>query len=336
MHNVTRWVDLLKLDDMTAFWERVHEHLGAGSRVFVACVAEHNRGSPGTAGAKLLVADSGELFGTIGGGAMEHRLVDQARALLHGDNQGAGKHTLVHREAAGGDASGLICEGSQTNVFCVLDGPRDLDSVRAILERDRNDQRGWIEIDDAGMRLVEDGSGFDAPRISLAEADGAWRYREDLLNRRRLAVIGGGHCAAALGAAMAPLGYRVHVFDTRAYVVSHDRATAVGELSIIVDFAEAGPSIPYPESTGVVVMTADYRTDVRALLGVADLPFPFLGLMGGRKKIDRIFCLLRKEGISQETIDRIHAPVGLDIGSETPEEIAISIAAQVLRERNRR
>ena len=304
--------------------------------MFVACVAEHTRGSPGTAGAKLLVAESGELFGTIGGGAMEHRLVDQARALLQGDNDRPAKQTLVHSEDAAGDQSGLICEGSQTNVFCVLGGPRDLDSVGAIADRVRNDQRGWIEIDDAGLRLIEDGADLDAPRITLTEADGEWRYREDLLNRRRLAVVGGGHCAAALGAVMAPLGYRVHVFDTRARVVSHDRATAVGGLSIVADYADAGPAIDHPEFTATVVMTADYRTDVRALLGVAPLPFPFMGLMGGRRKIARIFSLLRQEGISTERIERIHAPVGLDIGSQTPEEIAISIAAHILRERNRR
>ena len=321
---------------MSSFWEQVHGHLSAGSRVFVVCVAEHTRGSPGTAGAKLLVSDSGELFGTIGGGAMEHRLVEQARSLLQGDNHRPKKHTLVHREAAAGDASGLICEGSQTNVFCVLDGPRDLDSLRTIVDRVRNDQRGWIEIDDAGLRLAEDGTGFAAPRITLTEEDEGWRYREDLLNRRRLAVIGGGHCAAALGEVMTPLGYRVRVFDTRAHVASHDRATAVGGVSIVADYADAGPEIAYPESTAVVVMTADYRTDVRALLGVAARPFPFIGLMGGRKKIDRIFALLREEGISRETIERIHAPVGLDIGSQTPEEIAISIAAQLLSERNRR
>lgn len=321
---------------MSSFWERVHGHLGAGSRVFVACVAEHTRGSPGTAGAKLLVADSGELFGTIGGGAMEHRLVDQARALLQSGNQRPAKQTLVHSEEAADDRSGLICEGRQTNVFCVLDGARDLASVRTIVDRVRNDRRGWIEIDDAGLRLAEDGAAFDAPHITLTEADGAWRYREDLLNRRRLAVIGGGHCAAALGAVMAPLGYRVHVFDTRAHVVSHDRATAVGGLSIVADYAEAGPAIDHPESTAAVVMTSDYRTDVRALLGITPLPMPFIGLMGGRKKIDRIFSVLRQEGISQRTIDRIHAPVGLEIGSETPEEIAISVAAQLLRERNRR
>ncbi|MDE0219197.1 MAG: XdhC family protein [Spirochaetaceae bacterium] len=321
---------------MSSFWERVHGHLGAGSRVFVACVAEHTRGSPGTAGAKLLVAETGELFGTIGGGAMEQRLVDHARALLQGDNHGPAKQTLMHSEDAAGDQSGLICEGSQTNIFCVLDGPCDLASVRTIVDRVRDDQRGWIEIDGAGLRLAEIGAGFDAPRITFTEADGRWRYREDLLNRRRIAVIGGGHCAAALGAVMAPLGYRVHVFDTRARVVSHDRATAVGGLSIVADYADVGPAIDHPEFTATVVMTADYRTDVRALLGVAPLSFPFIGLMGGRKKIARILSLLREEGISPETIERIHAPVGLDIGSQTPEEIAISIAAQILRERNRR
>lgn len=321
---------------MIAFWERVHGHLGSGNRVFVACVAAHTRGSPGTTGAKLLVADSGELFGTIGGGAMEHRMVDQARALLQRDNQRPAKQTLVHSETAAGVQSGLICEGSQTNIFCVLDGPRDLASVRTIVDRVRDDQRGWIEIDDAGLRLAEIGAGFDAPRITFTEAHGAWRYREDLLNRRRLAIVGGGHCAAALGEVMSPLGYRVRVFDTRTNVVSRDRETVFGGLSIVTDYVEAGPSIAHPESTAVVVMTADYRTDVRALLGVARLPFPFIGLMGGRKKIDRIFSLLREEGISPETIGRIRAPVGLDIGSQTPEEIAISIAAQILRERNRR
>ena len=293
---------------MSSFWERVHGHLGAGSRVFVACVAEHTRGSPGTAGAKLLVVESGELFGTIGGGAMEHRLVEQARALLRDGSHSPEKQTLIHSDAAAGDASGLICEGSQTNVFCVLDGPSDLARVRTIVDRVRNDQRGWIEMDDAGLRLAEDGPGLDA-RVTLTQTDGAWRYREDLLNRRRLAIIGGGHCAAALGAVMAPLGYRVQVFDARTHVVSHDRATAIGDLSIVADYAETGPSLAHPETTAVVVMTADYRTDVRALMGVAELPFPFLGLMGGRKKIDRIFSHA-PEGRHLLADDRPHSRPG--------------------------
>ena len=323
---------------MSAFWEQVGSSLDRGERVFVACVAEHTRGSPGTAGAKLMVAEGGDRRGTIGGGMMEHRLVEQARAALRG---GAGaaqpeKRTLVHSESAAGERSGLVCEGRQTNVFCVLAGDRDRATVRAVAAALREDRPAWMAIDAAGLRLTRREPDFSRPPFALSEEGGGWRYEEDLLNRRRLAVIGGGHCAVALAEVTARLGYRVRLFDSRTEVITHDRAAAFGAVSHVADYAAAGPRIAYPELTAVVVMTADYRTDARALRGVLDLPVPFIGLMGGSKKIDRIFSLLQEEGIARQALDRVRAPVGLDIGSETPEEIAVSVAAQLLRERNRR
>ena len=319
---------------MSTFWEQVGEHLEHGERVFVACVAEHTRGSPGTAGAKLLVSAAGDLFGTIGGGPMEHRLVEQARATLRGEEYRPEKQTLVHRDTGAGERSGMVCEGSQSNVFCVLEGERDLANVRTIVAALREDRPAWMEIDDRGMRLAQRELDFDQPPITLVEEGEAWSYQEDLLSRRRLAVIGGGHCAVALGEVMARLGYRIGIFDTRTEVVTHRRGAATGGVSIVADYVTAGALIAYPELTAVVVMTADYLTDVRALLGVAELPFPFIGLMGGRRKISRIFSSLREQGVSEQALAKIHAPVGLDIGSDTPEEIAISVAAQILRERN--
>ena len=319
---------------MSEFWKQVGGHLERGERVFVACVAEHTRGSPGTAGAKLLVAEGGDLYGTVGGGMMEHRLVEQARELLRSGGAQPEKRTLVHSDTAEGERSGMVCEGSQSNVFCILDGDRDRDTVRAVEAAVREDRPAWMTIDANGLRLLDRKPDFSRPPFALSGEGEGWRYEEDLLNRRRLAVIGGGHCAVALAEAMARLGYRTQIFDTRTEVVTHDRAAAVGTVSHVADYAAAGPLIGYPELTAVVVMTADYLTDVRALLGVADLPFPFVGLMGGRRKISRIFAQLREEGIAQRTLDRVHAPVGLDIGSDTPEEIAVSVAAQILRERN--
>ena len=320
---------------MSTFWEQVAGYLECGERVFVACVAEHTRGSPGTAGAKLLVAEGGDSVGTIGGGAMEHALVQRARAVLGGAEHRPERQTLLHRDTGPGERSGMVCEGSQSNVFCVLAGSGDLASVRAIAAALRDDRPAWIEIDGAGLRLTERAPELERAPITLLDAAGNWRYEEDLLVRRRLAVIGGGHCAAALAEVMAPLGYRVLIFDTRSDVVTHSRAAAVGAVCQLDDYAAAGAQIAYPALTAVVVMTADYLTDVRALLGVVDLPFPFVGLMGGRRKIARIYALLEEEGASQAALATIHAPVGLDIGSDTPEEIAISVAAQILRERAR-
>ena len=320
---------------MSAFWEQVGGHLERGGRVFVACVAEHSRGSPGTAGAKLLVAEGGDPFGTVGGGMMEHRLVEQARELLRSGGAQPEKHTLVHSDSADGERSGLVCEGSQTNVFCVLAGDRDRATVRAIGAAVRDDRPAWMVMDGAGLRLTEREPDFSRPAFALTGEGEHWRYEEDLLNRRRLAVIGGGHCAVALAEAMARLGYRTQIFDTRTEVVTHDRAAAVGTVTHVADYTAAGPLLAWPELTAVVVMTADYLTDVRALLGTAELPFPFVGLMGGRRKIARIFAQLREEGVPREALEQVHAPVGLDIGSDTPEEIAVSVAAQILRERNR-
>jgi xanthine dehydrogenase accessory factor len=320
---------------MSGFWEQVGGHLERGERVFVACVAESTRGSPGTAGAKLLVAEGGELFGTVGGGVMEHRLVQQARDLLRGGGVQAEKRTLVHSDTAEGEQSGMVCEGSQTNVFCVLAGDDDRATVSAVAGAVHDDRPAWMAIDGDGLRLIEREPDVSRAPFALAGEGERWRYEEDLLVRRRLAVIGGGHCAVALAEAMARLGYRARIFDTRTEVVTHDRAAAVGTVTHVADYADAGPLIAWPELTAVVVMTADYRTDVRALLGAAKLPFAFVGLMGGRRKIARIFGQLREQGVAQEVLDQVHAPVGLDIGSDTPEEIAVSVAAQILRERNR-
>ena len=320
---------------MSGFWEQVGGYLERGERVFVACVAEHTRGSPGTAGAKLLVAEGGGLFGTVGGGMMEHRLVEQARELLRSGGAQPEKRTLVHSDTADGEQSGMVCEGSQTNVFCVLAGDRDCANVRAIAAAVSEDRPAWIAVDSAGLRLTEREPDLSRPSFALTGEGESWRYEEDLLGRRRLAVIGGGHCAVALAEVTALLGYRAQIFDTRTEVATHDRAAAIGTVSHVDDYAAAGPLIAWPELTAVVVMTADYLTDVRALHGVAALPFPFVGLMGGRRKIARIFAQLRAEGVPQEALDAVHAPVGLDIGSDTPEEIAVSVAAQILRERNR-
>ncbi len=92
--------------------------------------------------------------------------------------------------------------------------------------------------------------------------------------------------------------------------------------------------IPFPNLTCVVVMTTDFPSDVRALLGVVSVPFPFIGVMGSSAKIAQIFQELRQAGVSETVLSRLYAPVGLPIGSHTPEEIAISVAAQILQERD--
>ena len=319
---------------MIEFWENLQGHLERGRRVFASLVAENTKGSPGTPGAKFLVSEGGDLFGTIGGGNMEYRLIDHARNVLGETGYAPEKRTLVHRKTGAGEKSGMICSGSQTNIYCLCERERDLATVERIVAILRDDRPGWLGIDADGMRVEEREPDLDQPSITLGEENGRWIYGEDLLNRRRLALIGGGHCSVALCEVMAKLGYEVFIFDKRKDVFTLEKATGARRISIVSDYAEAGPMIPFPELTAVVVMTTDFLSDVRGLLGVVDLPFPFIGLMGSNAKIVNIYAKLREEGVPPEKLAPIYGPVGLQIDSDTPEEIAISVAAQILQERN--
>ena len=127
------------------------------------------------------------------------------------------------------------------------------------------------------------------------------------------------------------LGYDVFVFETREKVFDAEPEGVARRVEIVADFSLAGPRIDFPELTWVVVMTTDFPSDVRALTGAVRLPFRFLGVMGAPAKIAEIMKRLEEEGFSPDELERVHAPVGLPIASHTPEEIAISVAAQVLK-----
>ncbi len=313
------------------FWRDVARRLEAGERVFLALVADNTRHSPGTAGARLLVSETGERAGTIGGGIMEYQLIERAAGILRdGGDLEPEIRTLHHQRSAAGERSGMICAGSQTNLYLLCRPERELAALRRaalLLEAGRS---GTLEVTREGLVVAEAEGDLARPPVALERGAGGWRYAEQLLNRRRLAVLGGGHCAAALTHAMARLGYDVFVFETREGVADPELERDARAVELVTDFRDAGPRVAYPELTWVVVMTTDLPNDVKALTGVLDLPFPFVGVMGAPAKIEEIRARLGEYGFSRARLDRIHAPVGLPIPSHTPEEIAISVAAQIL------
>ncbi len=312
------------------FWRTLASRLEAGEKVFLALVAGNTRHSPGTAGARLLLSEAGERAGTIGGGIMEHKLLARAAEVLRGGDLVPEIQTLHHRRSASGERSGMICAGSQTNVYVLCRPESELEAVRRLASRLENGRSGTLAIDSRGLRVTDAEPDLARPQVALErDSDGGWRYVEQLLNRRRLAILGGGHCAAALAHAMNRLGYDVFVYETREGVAGAE-LTRDARVRVIGDFRQAGALVDYPELTWVVVMTTDFPSDVKALAGVLDRPFRFVGVMGAPAKLEEIRSRLEALGFSRAAIDRIQAPVGLPIPSHTPEEIAISVAAQIL------
>lgn len=344
-----------------SFWSRLHRALGDGRRVLLAVVAESSVHSPGTAGAKMFVTDGGERVGTIGGGVMELRVLERADEMLAPGGQVPGgqvpggqvprgpwaeRAEMVHRQRLDeGDAedraaerSGMICAGRQTNLYALLSPPAhrpdDQPTTARLLELLERGE-GWWGLDASG-RFAVGSEELDVPRSLDRRPDG-WSFRESLVERRRLAILGGGHCGQALARLMAGVGWHVAVWETRAQVIDDADLDGIADLHRVDDFRHAAAAIDRPEETPVVVMTTDVPNDVRALEGVLrdERGIPFVGAMGSAAKLDEIRRRLEELGLPPERIETITAPVGLEIDSHTPPEIAVSVAAQLLQLRHR-
>jgi len=302
--------------------------------VFIALVAENSVHSPGTTGARMMVAEDGTMSGTIGGGIMEYNLVERARTILKYDNFVPELQTLHHRERGAGEKSGMICAGCQINLHYLCHPERDADAVEKAAWTQEEGLSGSIHITEKVMGFKAGPPRTDQPQILLVQQSGGWKYEEQILNQKRIAIMGGGHCALALSRVMQSLEYDVVVFDTRSDVATVRQNTFARSVAIVPDLREAGAQVDYPDLTDVVVMTTDLPSDVHSLLGVVGLPFPFIGVMGSPAKIGRIYKELQKAGVSKQALAKINAPVGLSIHSNTPEEIAISVAGRIIQRRN--
>ncbi len=308
-------------------FEQIASRLEYGERVFLALVVHHTDHSPGTAGSKMAVFEDGETCGTIGGGIMERRVQELgSRALLLADFD-ARREVLVHR-ADVPQASGLVCAGEQTNVYLRL-APDDLGVARRIVAATTGDTPDrpptWLLITPDGLELSKQ-------EPESHHADGAsWSYAESLINPRRLLILGGGHCALALSKVAREAGFHVTVADDRANLDTLGKNHAAHRRLSVRDLADAAGHIAYPESTSVVAMGTDIASDLRSLYGALRGPFPFIGLMGAPAKISRVRQALADSGFGPEALSRITAPVGLPIGSRTPQEIAISVTAQLIQ-----
>lgn len=313
-------------------WQQALSELEAGRVVYVSFVVAQKKGTPGTTAARMLLTQDGQQQGTIGGGIMESELLKKAqRTLAKGERMLPSLRRLRHRRDAEAAASGLICGGEQTNLEMILCPATDLVAVQEIVVAIREESSAYLEISSEGLRLVDCVEPMDT-RAELKNEAKDWRVRIGFRSVRRIAIYGGGHCGEALAELMHRLDYDVTIIDSREAVLS--QAKLPGAVHKLVSpFEGAAAKVSFPERTIAVVMTYSMPTDVEALCGILSAGFAQAGLMGSPVKIAFIREQLKIKGFSDLQIDLVRAPIGLKFDSDTPAEIAVSIAAQILLER---
>ncbi len=149
-----------------------------------------------------------------------------------------------------------------------------------------------------------------------------------------LVIVGAGHIARPMARIGADLGYRVWVLDDRPEFATRERFPDAWEV-LRADFSDPFRDVPLGATTHVLLVTRGHRYDydclVRALR--VDPPPAYIGMIGSRRRVRATFVQLLEEGVARGRLETIHAPVGLDIGAETPEEIAVAVAAELVKVR---
>jgi len=159
-------------------------------------------------------------------------------------------------------------------------------------------------------------------------------YIEPLEPAPHLYLVGAGHVAHELGKVAQQLGFHLHVLDDRARFASSDRFP--GAEVLVDDIPQWLAGADLPAAAFVVVVTRGHRHDLDAMRALVCREWRYLGMIGSRAKVRRVFDALEAEGVAKERLERVHAPIGLDIGAVSPAEIAVSIAAELVAARSGR
>ena len=355
----TRSADSEKDRPMNKTAETIAASLDRGTDVAVATIVEKTGSAPRTIGAKMVVFPDGAAKGTIGGGAMEAQVVKRAVEDL-----AAGRTELVACDLTATDAAsmGMICGGSVTVLIdtvpahaenvalfsrwaAALNKKEDIWLLTVFLPpSDAAGRVGHLLARRDGI-IAGDRSFLGEDEASVlekccrkgplhqVEAAGRVIIAEPAVIPHRLHIFGAGHVGVATAALAAQVGFDVCVADDRPEFAEATRFSGGIHTRIIEDFENAFSDIQVGDTDFVVIVTRGHLHDKTVLAQTLKTPATYVGMIGSKKKRDAIYAALAAEGVGQKETGRVHCPIGLAIGAQTPEEIAVSIVAELIQHR---
>ena len=240
----------------------------------------------------------------------------------------------VHKKNAP-DASGMICSGRQTVIMgMLLPQRRNSVHVERMISALKKGQPARLKISNRHFRISPFESKYGMPKVRFQEMARSFAYTEQLGYENALYIIGGGHCALALSELMSKMDFHISIFDDRPELNTIEKNSFAHEINLIENYERTGDSVPSGENVYVVVMTLGYRSDETVIRALIDKEFKYFGVLGSKAKMGTLMNELRAEGVDEAKLASIHTPIGLPIKSRTPEEIAVSIAAEIIAVKN--
>lgn len=345
------------------------DRLLANDEPFVLATVVNTKGStPQKPGAKLLVRADGTMFGTLGGGCVEADVLTEARLILEEQRDEEGGTPKLRRFVLNEDIAaqdGLVCGGTMEILIDPVAGYPGLGPIfgEILGAFEGEGDRGLATLADPGSsqgtsrsKLFIRSDGSTVGTLGAAELDeaaidsafglmprgrDAWIttgekakiYIETFTRPATVVIVGGGHVGYAVYKLATYLGFATIIVDDRERFANSDRFPE-SERIVVGNFAKTLEALDMKPNSYVLVATRGHKYDDEALLAAACSQAGYVGLLGSKRKAAMIFRHLFEHGVDEKRIAEIRAPVGLDIGGRSPEEIAVSIMAEILAVRH--
>ncbi len=331
--------------------------LESGQDLILASIVKSSGSTPRSSGSKMIIMRNGKIDGTIGGGLVEALVQKEAAKLYSAD-----ENTVLFKEfdlsnelAANAD---MICGG---HVEVMLEHlPADEKTTASFAAVDEAMRKGKHAV---LFTVIEDGfikersavrPCCQLPALLFAEEVQATKLLENALKsgtpvmeecgevlltaeafipQPDLYIFGAGHVSRPTAELAGSVNFRTVVLDDRADFANEERFPTACELHVLPDFKDCFANFEVHENSYIIIVTRGHLHDKTVLGQALETPARYVGMIGSSKKRNAIYDALLDEGVAQNEIDRCHCPIGLSIGAQTPEEIAVSIVAELIQKR---
>ncbi len=326
----------------------IDDYLEKGSGGALATIVKKLGAAPREEGAKMFVGSDGKFYGTVGGGCTEAEVWQEARKVIK-----TGMAKLLHYTMDGKqlEDEGMIC-GGNVDIFVepVTEKYRALYRAIPDLERQGTGALLVTRFSDEGFSkslVKEDGTVFGDPVGEGIEAD-FQRYVcekrpivfgntiiEPLQTSPVLYIFGAGHVSQYVSRVATMVDFNVTVIDDREEFANRERFPEA-ERVIVDDFTHVFDQLSFHGNEYVVILTRGHKHDALVLEQVMKRPHGYVGMIGSKRKTRMVMDYMRQQGFDDKMLESVYAPIGIAINSETPQEIAISIAAELIKVRRGR
>jgi len=326
-------------------FDKIIEYLREGRGGTLATIISRVGAAPRDAGAKIFIGDDGSIYGTIGGGCVEAEVWQHARSVIRNQEAKRLRYAMSGKTV---EDEGMICGGT-VDLFLEPVTQKYRDVYETIFECHLKGGRAVVftTIDGSPFRkllILENGTTFgdlaisDTLKFQDVLCNSSPRIQDGLLIETVLPpahvyIYGGGHISQHISRMAKAVDFHVTVIDDRKFFANRERFPEADEI-VVEDFKDVFKKARPLSNDYAVIVTRGHKHDAVVLEEVLKKPPRYTGMIGSRRKVKILFDDLREKGFDDDLLGTVHAPIGIDIGAETPQEIAVSIIAELIKIRS--